>query len=1397
MRPPEFFARVRAEAATRCDLLARDPVLAAPGLQLFKQIQNPRFVLSELLQNADDVGARSVRSWCEDGVFHFEHDGADFSEVHLVSLCRFGFSNKRHLHTIGFRGLGFKSVFSYGPIVRLQTPTLSLHFDEERFTEPVWDAGGHAYSLTHVSVRFRSAEVGRLAQAELERWAASPVPLLFFRSITALDLAGQSVRKVSLGVGPVTLSEWVKLEGTHEGSLLVVRTPLEALPDDAIEEVRGERMDPEFVAAEASVQLVLGLREKDRLYAVLPTTVEWDLPFSVNAPFVQDPTRTAIKDPVMSPLNRWLLERTGQLAADTLSAWVGRSDLPIGERAESYELLGAARLSRDTVGGSAASEVVAAMRAHLSNRPILLTTQGQVVAAKRAVDVPGDLADVWDDESACAVLGQSESDVLHVRVPAWARDNLRAWEYLERLDRPAVIERLSREGVSVPRPSWEGLVNLWAYLEAGTRGIWNANWLGSVHVVPVLQGNLLSRMGQAVVLGDALEDVPTVDQEFLSKFLPLADGHWTEAVSTSSSEPRDGQSADKSKRVADARSFWTRLGLGASTSLENIVARVAEEIRTRGTLAEHGVELARIAARHSVAVPAEFPYLTLSGTWRVASEDVVDIRADLIDLLPDEWLSAHQISARYEEDLSAEELRIWRAWTASPKSRLRRFVSPGIVKSRLYSRKAINNLYHVRGGADTLSFPYVRDDFVVVDHDVAQEVWDHWTGLCAEDAKTWLRIVEGIGANWANFRECTGLELRQEGTRYYKTIDTGDLPAAWLHRLRALACLPDDFGQMEHPSALLRHTANTAFLHGIEPFVHPDIDRSELHEFLDDLGVRSDPSDADIIVERLLVLARLADPPEEALLRLYATLDRLIARLPGDRAQSVVAVFATEAIIRTQDGGWSASDGVFIDNAEQLPGVAIVWKRGAQLGLWRQVGVEHRPTADMVLGWLRERAEGERVEGAAKQRVRALLGGMPERAWTICRAWLDLDDRWMPVSRLRYRTARPSVWQRVFPAIRSETADLSMLAPECPSAELFHELASLDDAVEMRALSVVRHSEESPQWLAEIAKCIQRIRKADLQPLRNAEGDLSPASHPDHAAALTLRAADWVTADELQVVPHIEGRPVGPFRTVHAAWTGQRIIVKGKQAIYYRELVEVLAARFTTSSVRDAIAACVGRDSEWVEEYFSSHFRLEEENTHEIDIPGPIGLGALEAEAHDRTALPVTVSTRVGNMSGEVEYDSKDNAVENDPRSDAEPLGQAPDRSNESPLRVREHHRVGPYGAEALVSILETFGYQVVAGLQRLIHPDGGWAELEREGLVHAIAYADDGTVRAYFWESNADIAHGFEMSAEAWSFLERFKGIAWIVVPEGDKVTAHMLKTLEPSLEIFPALYHLRCRSV
>ena len=74
----------------------------------------------------------------EDGCFVFRHNGHDFSEEEFRSLCRFGFSNKRRALTIGFRGIGFKSVFSLGPTAQILTPTLAFRFDRKRFTQPEW-----------------------------------------------------------------------------------------------------------------------------------------------------------------------------------------------------------------------------------------------------------------------------------------------------------------------------------------------------------------------------------------------------------------------------------------------------------------------------------------------------------------------------------------------------------------------------------------------------------------------------------------------------------------------------------------------------------------------------------------------------------------------------------------------------------------------------------------------------------------------------------------------------------------------------------------------------------------------------------------------------------------------------------------------------------------------------------------------------------------------------------------------------------------------------------------------------------------------------------------------------------------------------------------------------------
>src|SRR5438067_1287566 len=122
MKPPVFFEEIRRRTAARWDQLEHDPELAAPWHQLFKQVQSPRHVLSELLQNADDAAATVADVGIKGDEFVFRHNGRDFSKADFESLCRFGYSNKRALHTIGFRGIGFKSVFSVGDRVTVQTP---------------------------------------------------------------------------------------------------------------------------------------------------------------------------------------------------------------------------------------------------------------------------------------------------------------------------------------------------------------------------------------------------------------------------------------------------------------------------------------------------------------------------------------------------------------------------------------------------------------------------------------------------------------------------------------------------------------------------------------------------------------------------------------------------------------------------------------------------------------------------------------------------------------------------------------------------------------------------------------------------------------------------------------------------------------------------------------------------------------------------------------------------------------------------------------------------------------------------------------------------------------------------------------------------------------------------
>ena len=104
----------RASLESVCEknrIFYRDP----RGIGAFKDLQqtfpNPWLYVGGLLQNAVDESATRIDVTIrEDGGVTFEHNGDGFSTVDVEALCMRGVSAKG-ANTVGFMGIGFKSVF--------------------------------------------------------------------------------------------------------------------------------------------------------------------------------------------------------------------------------------------------------------------------------------------------------------------------------------------------------------------------------------------------------------------------------------------------------------------------------------------------------------------------------------------------------------------------------------------------------------------------------------------------------------------------------------------------------------------------------------------------------------------------------------------------------------------------------------------------------------------------------------------------------------------------------------------------------------------------------------------------------------------------------------------------------------------------------------------------------------------------------------------------------------------------------------------------------------------------------------------------------------------------------------------------------------------------------------
>ncbi len=1385
MQPPSYFNNIQRRASERWDQLERDPELAGPWHQLFRQVQSPRHVVSELLQNADDAGAKFASVRIENNTFIFEHDGADFDAEQFASLCRFGFSNKRTLHTIGFRGVGFKSTFSLGDTVEVRTPTLAICFKKKRFTEPVWLPDTRPSQRTIIQVRI--ADKNRAAQLKqnFQEWAQSPASLLFFNSLKELTIEGQTIKRQSLGKGPVGDSSWVKLVGTDAQKLLVVQSEAVRFPDEAAEEIRAERgvVAEDLHLPPCRVEIVLGLSEADRLYVVLPTGAELNLPFSCNAPFIQDPARFAIKDPATSPTNQWLLERAGKLAGKAMVHWLGNADLSLKDRAAAYGLLKGAIQFPAGLDGSCSQIIMESMLAELNNQRVALTTSGKVVKAGECVAVPEELFAVWEAEQLLKLLAPGQNHLLASEASDSARTALKSHGWINNLDKDNALQSLEQRDF-VPRPaSWPQLHTLWSFVESELHyQDWSNERRRRMKLVPVDGSKTLHAASGVVRLSSRRDLLSADDWKFVMNYAPTMDSDWLAWISKRAPK-KTAPASDDENDVG--YNLLQALALHEPSPVDRIAAQASLRIFTgkQPTLADC-VRIAHIMAALGASIPDGFRYATKDLHLRDGSHGIiVDDTGRVEDIVPASWAKEHLLHEDYSRNFTSCTAETWKEWTRTEGSELL-FFAPIVEKKQHLSSRASVTRFATERGADTPEqFHYQRSDFTIVDFGFPPEVVRHWEILSKNDPAIWAGVMEGIlTAPAHHWKDKTETDVRHNGTTYYKSLDCGFIPAEWIVHLRSIPCLPDSHGKLHVPAELLLRTPDTEPLMGVEPFVRSELDTEATKELLKLLNVRDKPADADKLLARLHALSSVTQPINHLaqISRLYEALDRIAVRCAPAELTPIVESFSQRAIILTDGGEWMTAGevSIFPDEDNNSPTVHASLRN---LPLWPRIGVSERPALERTIEWLKSVESGAKLDATAAKRVRSALQRDPVRIWNECQHWLTLDATWERVESLKFRITMQSLmkWGELFPAIKCATANLQMLSVDVAQLHPFLGIRNLGDAVEFRVTRIVETpgSSEPRPWLAELAEGLCRVKLSNDDDTRRVR-----------TAAQRLQKTTWRSFAHLDVTPYVEGAPAGEPFTPKALWQDVALYVAGQSTVrLYKELADELARPFSYTQVSDAIAACIDRTPEFVREYLEAHFELDAQP--ELQPAQPSGPASKTETQEPDEASPESAE-------GTDTETPAPNADEVTPaEGETEPSSQTP--NGKDATKTEPPKPPQPPKPTLIELYARQRGFRWHPTERCFTHADGRWIQ-KSESPFNWQEHDAQGELVSRLWVTEQKLANGVEIAAELWTlFGQQPAGTTLVVVGDDHApcaLTGEELLQLKDSRQItlHPARYRL-----
>lgn len=1393
---PKYFEPIRQNAAKRWDQLEGDPELAGPWHQLFRQVQSPRHILSELLQNADDAGATEASVKIEGSTFTFEHNGEDFTEEHFASLCRFGYSNKRALHTIGFRGIGFKSTFSIGDRVELLSPTLAVFFERHRFTEPKWlKEGSRDDGKTCIRVKISDDHRRSEVEKNLDEWLESPASLLFFKNIRRIDINEHLIHWDVLKPGPVPDSEWIVLN-EREKPVLLIRSEDAAFPKEALDEIRQERtLESPQEFPPCKVEIVLGL--EGRLFVVLPTGVETTLPVAINAPFIAKPDRDDIKDPAISPTNRWLLQRAGKLAASAMMQWLNAEEMAPEVRARAYGLLPDVDRNDNSIEGVCGTIVEEAFEEAILDASILFTEEGKLVEDGGSIIIPETILDIWSPAQVAKLIDDGARSPLSRHVSEADREKLLHWGIVEELDKQTFIGALRARHIPKPK-SWARLLSLWAFVAPEVTGYWSRANATSLRIVPVQGKDVLYSASEVVRLGEKRLLQSEADWEFLGTYLLVLNQNWLRFLAE---QRRTAEGKDESglgDQVGSAYAVLEAVRLNDASDAGKVIDRVAAEFfaQERVTIKET-VQLAQIAAKLGARVDTSFRYVTSDNTLSSLDEPTLfDADGALEDLLPepvrDEWL----LHPDYVAEFSSCTVEEWRRWVHSGQAGLLTFAPLSQKRRPIYGRGDIEREVRKRGGQGEITYPYKTSQFFLEDWDFDEALWRHWTALAKSDERTWCRVAERILSErdtfWARARSAKALQVATTGNT--RSITYGSLLPNWILRLRNLPCLPDTWRVPRRPDDLLRLTPETESMLDVEPFVERLLDRETTRPLLDLLGVRTSPPGPDALLGRIRALAKADAPPVLEVDKWYRRLDQLTSTCSTTDLQKIIQAFRSERLILAQDGAWNDTASVFLAPDEDgVPGAAIVRASVADLTLWRKVGVRDRPTIQLALEWLKKLPSGQLLASGDAHRVRELLKRYPVQIWEACGHWLNLAGEWVPVSKLRYGlTMQPLIaWRHLEQWVKQQTADLQWLSVEFTRNEPFASLPPLAGELEERFSQppLFAGRQDSKEWLATVSAELCRLRL-----------DSETETERVRAIAFRLSKTGWQLTPGLETIPYLNGVPAGKPRRTDVVWLdGILHVDELTRAKLAKRVPEEIGKHFGRPDIKAALDYSFERSSADIQAYLEENFDLDavdqvsgfdagrESAAPDTNSAADSETDEVRAEEHASGDDEVVVTDAAGQHS--------DGLDPNDQESDQE--------TSELEGISGTGNRTRPPPRPRKPTIIERFawskGYRKDGDDRFYSDRDGSWLGRANGSRFPWELCNASGDLERYYWPKDHCLEREpLQLEAEVWVLIDEHPDKYALILEDGNgnaiEVSGTRLRTMvdDGMLTLFPATYRI-----